>query len=76
MRRSGMTAKLWESAEFQLRQLAFDFGRVARAVVPIIAKLRRQLRAWEHLRPRSPSPASTWCQPALTLLLPTHSATP
>lgn len=51
-----MTAKIWASAEFQARQLAFDFGHVARAVIaavtPAVAKGRDWLRAmFPHPRP-------------------------
>jgi len=46
MRKLQMTIRLWESPEFQARQLAFEFGYVARAVVPIIKRLHRKLGTW------------------------------
>lgn len=50
MRKSLMTEKLWESAEFQARQLAFDFGRVARVVIPIIKNMKAKMNEWiKHL---------------------------
>jgi hypothetical protein len=55
MRKSLMAARLWESPEYQAAQLAFDFGRVARVVAPIIKRLRKALRAWEHKRPARPT---------------------
>jgi len=43
-----------QCAEFLERQMCFDFGRVARAVIPIIVRLRDSMRAWE--KPARPSP--------------------
>lgn len=47
MKRTGMTAKFWASAEFQARQFCLEFGRVARTVVSVISKMRKELRKWE-----------------------------
>lgn len=47
MKRTGMTAKFWASAEFQARQFCLEFGRVARTVVSVISKMHKELRKWE-----------------------------
>lgn len=64
MRKLQMTIRLWEDPEFQARQLAFEFGYVARAVVPIIKRLHRKLGAWfrKWAAFARPAPAATWLQ--------------
>ena len=46
MRKSTFPAKLWRSVEFQARQLAFDFGYVARDVVEAIRPAVIAARKW------------------------------
>ena len=52
-----MSPKFWRSAEFQARQLAFDFGHIARAVVTAIRPTVLEARKWAaRLFPRAPRP--------------------
>lgn len=53
-----------QCAEFLERQMAFDFGRIARVVIPIIVRLRDKMRAWERVKPKYTGP--TWTQLPLT----------
>jgi len=73
MRKTGMTAKFWASAEFQARQLAFNFGYVARAVIEAITPAVTKGRDW--LRSMFPHAAPT-IEPAEQMHLPLFSPKP
>lgn len=67
-----MTGRLWRSAEFQARQLAFDFGYIARGVVAAIRDTVLQARKWAaerfpHPRPADHTPTPEQCALALTI---------
>jgi hypothetical protein len=46
MKKPTLTNRMLESDEFQARQLAFDFGHVARAVASIVGAMRKKLARW------------------------------
>ncbi len=46
MKKPSITIRMLESDEFQARQLAFDFGYVARAVLPVIRVMHQKLTRW------------------------------
>ncbi|MHB1372175.1 MAG: hypothetical protein ACYCW7_18525, partial [Pseudomonadaceae bacterium] len=56
--------RMWESPEFQARQLAFDFGYVARAVESVIRAMHRKLVTWmrKWAAPAAPAVCSVWMQ--------------
>lgn len=57
--------KYMEGSEFLERQQAFEFGRAARVVMPIIVKLKKAMRAWEK-------PARLIAQAMENLMLPLY----